>query len=186
HRRQPLLRRGERPRKVDAVARKAHALEDPRVALADRGGSGLDQRARQRAAVDDHLPPRLDVEAGLDEHGRVCLDPRVCAHVPTALRTAVRIRGPSSVTATVCSKCAESEPSDEEIDHSSACMTTSGPPAVIIGSIASVIPGSSSGPRPGEPKFGICGSSWYARPTPCPTRLRTTEKPPASTTVWVV
>src|SRR3954447_8977323 len=68
--------------------------------------------------------------------------------------------GPSSVTATVCSKCAEREPSADEIDHSSACITTSGPPALIIGSIASVIPGSSSGPRPGAPKFGICGSSW--------------------------
>src|SRR5262249_56054832 len=124
---------------------------------------------REGAAVEDDRGRGWGVEGGLEGQGGVCLDPRVCAHVPTALRTAVRIRGPSSVTATVCSKCAESEPSDEEIDHSSACMTTSGPPAVIIGSIASVIPGSSSGPRPGEPQFGICGSSWYARPTPSPT-----------------
>src|SRR5262249_43945973 len=56
----------------------------------------------------------------------------------------VRIRGPSSVTATVCSKCAESDPSSVEIDHSSSWRYTSGPPALIIGSIASVIPGCSS------------------------------------------
>ncbi len=69
--------------------------------------------------------------------------------VRTALVAAVRIRGPSAVIATVCSKCAASEPSALEIDHSSSCSTTSGPPAVIIGSIAKVIPSASSGPRPG-------------------------------------
>jgi hypothetical protein len=64
---------------------------------------------------------------------------------------AVRIRGPSAVIATVCSKWAASEPSALEIDHSSSCNTTSGPPAVIIGSIANVIPSASCGPRPGSP-----------------------------------
>src|SRR5580765_4633075 len=53
---------------------------------------------------------------------------------------AVRIRGPAAVTATVCSKWAESEPSAVEIDHSSSCRTMSAPPALIIGSIANVIP----------------------------------------------
>ena len=72
----------------------------------------------------------------------------------------VRTSGPLSVTATVCSKCADSEPSFVEIDQRSSAIQTSGPPALIIGSIASVIPSESSGPRPGWPKFGMCGSSW--------------------------
>src|SRR6185436_8985072 len=67
------------------------------------------------------------------------------------IRLSVRIRGPSSVTATVCSKCAERESSELEIDHSSSWTTMSGPPALIIGSIANTIPGASAGPRPGGP-----------------------------------
>src|SRR5215204_1861204 len=43
--------------------------------------------------------------------------------------------GPSSSTTTVCSKWAAREPSLVEIDHSSPWRYTSGPPAVIIGSI---------------------------------------------------
>src|SRR5690242_17916346 len=39
----------------------------------------------------------------------------------------VRIFGPFSVTATVCSKCAESELSSVEIDHSSSWRYTPGP-----------------------------------------------------------
>ncbi len=39
---------------------------------------------------------------------------------PLASSLRVRIRGPFSVTATVCSKCAEREPSSVEIDHSSS------------------------------------------------------------------
>src|SRR5215212_4557962 len=72
----------------------------------------------------------------------------------------VRITGAPSCTATVCSKCAAMEPSIVEIDHSSSWRYTSAPPAVIIGSIAIVIPVWSSGPRPRSPKFGIWGSSW--------------------------
>src|ERR687887_2193391 len=66
----------------------------------------------------------------------------------------VSTRGPPSVTAIVCSKWAASEPSLVEIDHWSSWMYTSGPPAVIIGSIASVMPSRSSGPRYEETKFG--------------------------------
>src|SRR3954469_21382804 len=65
----------------------------------------------------------------------------------------VRIRAGPSWTATVCSKCADVEPSIVEIDHSSSWRYTSGPPAVIIGSIASVMPVCSNGPLPGSPKF---------------------------------
>src|SRR5215475_6787943 len=64
---------------------------------------------------------------------------------------AARIRGPAAVTATVCSKWAEREPSAVEIDHSSSWRTMSASPAVIIGSIANVMPSASSGPRPGWP-----------------------------------
>ena len=42
----------------------------------------------------------------------------------------------------------------------SSIIDTSDEPAVIIGSIAMVIPSESRGPRPGSPKFGMCGSSW--------------------------
>ncbi len=56
-------------------------------------------------------------------------------------------------------------------------MPTLGPPAVIIGSIASVIPSRSCGPRPALTKFGTCGSSCMSCPTPWPTRVRTTESP---------
>jgi hypothetical protein len=60
-----------------------------------------------------------------------------------------------------------------------------GATAVIIGSIASVIPGWSRGPRPGSPKFGICGSSWIgAADAVAPRGNATTEKPAPSTTSW--
>ena len=79
----------------------------------------------------------------------------------TAMPTrGVSTRGPFSVIATVCSKWADSEPSTVEIVQPSSCRITSGLPAVIIGSIAMVIPSASRGPRPGWPKFGTCGSSW--------------------------
>ena len=59
--------------------------------------------------------------------------------------------------ATVCSKCAEIELSAVRIVQPSAITCTSEPPAVIIGSIAIVMPSESRGPRPGSPKFGMCG-----------------------------
>src|ERR671936_3009810 len=110
--------------------------------------------------------------------------PAAPRHRSKGTALAVRIRGPASVTATVCSKWAASEPSRVEIVHPSSWTWTSGRPAVIIGSIASVMPSLSTGPRPGRPKFGICGSSWYESPTPWPTRLRTMPKPASSLTCW--
>ncbi len=50
------------------------------------------------------------------------------------------MRGPSGVMAIVCSKCAASEPSSVEIVQPSSAIEMSGPPAVIIGSTAMVIP----------------------------------------------
>ena len=72
----------------------------------------------------------------------------------------MRIRGPSAVIATVCSKCADIEPSCVRIVQPSSITNTSDEPAVIMGSIAIVMPSESRGPRPASPKFGMCGSSW--------------------------
>src|SRR3989344_299855 len=81
---------------------------------------------------------------------------------------------PSSVTATVCSKCAARELSFVlKVKLSSATNTVSFP-AVSMGSMASVIPSSSITPFPFNPKLGICGSSCNSLPTPCPTSSRTT------------
>src|SRR5262245_43223798 len=118
----------------------------PRDLAADR----LEQRPCEDSSQHEHLPARLDVDARLDQQLRVLLDSRI-AHETTFEVAAVRMRGPSAVIATLCSKCAASEWSALEIDHSSSCRTTSGPPAVIIGSIAKVMPSASSGPRPGSP-----------------------------------
>src|SRR5581483_11480084 len=77
--------------------------------------------------------------------------PHAVGHRSKAALARVRIRGPSAVIATVCSKWAASDSSTEEIDQSSSWTYTSGRPAVIIGSIARVIPSWRSGPRPGGP-----------------------------------
>src|SRR5262249_25881925 len=70
---------------------------------------------------------------------------------PTATSRAVRIQGPSAITATVCSKCAERLPSRVTAVQPSASTFTAGLPAFTIGSIASTIPSVSRGPRPGSP-----------------------------------
>src|SRR5207244_1681658 len=93
----------------------------------------------------------------------------------------VSTSGSPSVTATVCSKCAAKLPSLVTAVQPSSRILTSQLPIVIIGSIASTIPGRSCEPRPGSPKFGTCGSSCRARPIPCPTKARTTDRPCAST-----
>src|SRR5437588_911802 len=97
----------------------------------------------------------------------------------------VRTIGPSSPTATVCSKCADGLWSRVRTVHPSASMTTSEVPMLTIGSIASVIPRRSTTPLPGLPKFGICGSSWSLRPIPWPANSRTTENPCCSTYRWI-
>ena len=55
------------------------------------------------------------------------------------------------VTATVCSKWAESEPSSVTTVHLSSSVRISAPPTFTIGSIAIVIPETSRGPRFGLP-----------------------------------
>src|SRR2546426_875286 len=96
----------------------------------------------------------------------------------------VNTSGSPSVTATVCSKWAARLPSFVTAVHPWSRILTSQLPIVTIGSIASTMPGRSCGPRPGSPKFGTWGSSWSARPIPCPTNARTTDRPCASTCDW--
>src|SRR6202023_3368736 len=77
----------------------------------------------------------------------------------------VRISGPSFVISTVCSKWADRVPSAVRTVHPSSRRRTSGPPMLIIGSIASVIPPFNFGPLPRRPKFGVCGFFVILRPT---------------------
>jgi hypothetical protein len=58
-------------------------------------------------------------------------------------------------------------------------------PMLTIGSIARVMPSTSSGPVPGSPWLGICGSSCISRPIPWPTRLLITCRPSDSTRRWI-
>jgi hypothetical protein len=79
---------------------------------------------------------------------------------------AVRIRGPSAVIPTVCSKCADNAPSAVTTVHPSASVRMSGDPAESIGSMARTMPSRRSGPCPGRPTFGTCGCSCTSRPIP--------------------
>src|SRR5262249_19500247 len=62
-----------------------------------------------------------------------------------------RISGPFVVTATVCSKGADQAPSCVTAVQPSARMRTAGVPRFTCGSIASTMPGTSSGPLPPGP-----------------------------------
>src|SRR2546425_6024499 len=63
----------------------------------------------------------------------------------------VRISGSSFVIKTVCSKCAEGIPSAVRTVQPSSSNLTSDVPMLIIGSMASVIPGFNFGPLPRLP-----------------------------------
>src|SRR5439155_18250056 len=83
------------------------------------------------------------VRQGLD-HGALDLDRVFFGHAvlrPSGSVPRVRISGPSSVTATVCSKCAARLPSTVTAVHRSSRTRTSQLPIVTIGSIASTMPG---------------------------------------------
>lgn len=86
----------------------------------------------------------------------------------------VRITGPSSVMATVFSKCADGRPSRVHTSHPSGIWRVLYVPRLIIGSMASTMPASSFTPVCLRPKFGTLGSSCMSRPMPCPTYSRTT------------
>src|SRR5690606_17403635 len=94
--------------------------------------------------------------------------------VSPSIHHLVSTRTPSSTIATVCSKCALRRPSTVATVQRSFNVRTSLEPSLIMGSMASTIPGRSRSPRPGRPKFGTCGSSCGSRPIPCPTSSRTT------------
>src|SRR5438132_5072919 len=63
----------------------------------------------------------------------------------------VRISGSSFVIKTVCSKCAEGLPSAVRTVQPSSSSVTSEVPMLIIGSMASVMPGLKRGPIPRLP-----------------------------------
>src|SRR6266850_96420 len=96
-------------------------------------------------------------------------------HATPSDQAAVRTQGPASVTATVCSTCADRLASAVTTVQPSWSILTSAPPTFSIGSIASTIPGRSRRPDPSRPWFGTLGGSCMARPMPCPTNSRTTE-----------
>ena len=80
----------------------------------------------------------------------------IWAHVGVRLAAAgsggsVNTRQPSSVTTTVCSKCADNCLSFVTAVQPSPSTFTAGFPAFTIGSIARVIPSASLGPRPAVP-----------------------------------
>src|SRR5580704_16740350 len=67
---------------------------------------------------------------------------------PSAARGRVKIQGPFAVTATVCSKWAESLPSAVTAVQSSSSTRTAGPPQFTIGSMARTMPSCNLGPWP--------------------------------------
>src|SRR5690606_20041191 len=77
----------------------------------------------------DHLALRADPLGG-----------RLDLHHPFAPYGRVSTTGPSAVTASVCSKCAERLPSRVTAVQPSLRIRTSGPPAFTIGSIARTRP----------------------------------------------
>ncbi len=83
---------------------------------------------------------------------------------------AVSTHGPSGVTATVCSQCADCRPSWVTTVQPSSSSSTCGDPSVAMGSTASTMPTSRTIPRPGPPgaTFGTYGGSCIARPIPWP------------------
>ena len=89
------------------------------------------------------------------------------------------------MTATVCSKWAESEPSAVTTVHPSPRTRVASSPRFSIGSTATTSPGRSSGPRPGGPQFWMNGSSCIERPIPWPPYSRTTPSPSRTATVSI-
>src|SRR3954467_14235077 len=105
-----------------------------------------DVRHHQRPRVEPHLVECA--RQGLHDHAAYL---RAASRGATGTSLAVRIHGPSAVTATVCSKCADRLPSRVAAVQPSASTFTAGFPAFTIGSIASTMPSVSRGPRPGSP-----------------------------------
>src|SRR5580765_8514356 len=105
-----------------------------------------DVRHHQRPLLEPHLVE--GARQGLHDHAAYL---RAASLGATGTSLAVRIHGPSAVTATVCSKCADRLPSRVTAVQPSASTFTAAFPAFTIGSIASTMPSASRGPRPGSP-----------------------------------
>src|ERR1043166_1244437 len=97
----------------------------------------------------------------------------------------VKISTPVSVTAIVCSNCAESERSRVTAVQPSESTFTCGRPRLIIGSMGKKMPGLSTGPSPARPTWTMLGSSWNRRPRPWPQKSRTTLMCCGSTYAWM-
>src|SRR3954447_7098504 len=126
----------------------------------------IDRREFQAHPVADQHPDEIPVDAignvRRDERPAIELHAikparKLCLHAPDYFRAAtgtslaVRIHGPSAVTATVCSKCADRLRSRVIAVQPSDSTLTAALPAFTIGSIASTMPSASRGPRPGSP-----------------------------------
>ena len=75
----------------------------------------------------------------------------IAHNAANGLYSFVNTSGPSFVTATVCSKCADRLPSLVTAVQPSDSTLTAARPMFTIGSIASTMPSASRGPRPGSP-----------------------------------
>src|SRR5947199_3977313 len=142
------------------IARSPHAIRDPTTREVERRELDCDLVARRDPDVAQahapgnmrqHLVPVVEVHP---EHGvghqlrhRAAHRDRVPIHGSWSLQGKLKIYGPFPVTATECSKCAESRPSRVAAVHPSSFRKTSGPPAFTIGSIASTRPSLSRTPR---------------------------------------
>src|SRR5918999_6507832 len=104
---------------------------------------------RPRAA--HRYPPGRSPHKGTRQYVAALGQPLPAAPARLRYAACVSTRGPFSVIAIVCSKWAEREPSTVTIVHLSGSVRVAGPPALTIGSIASVSPGTSFTPRFGLP-----------------------------------
>ena len=138
--------------------------------------------ARQRARRTDRLRPHrwLALAASL-------VDSVATAPAAAGRRSPSESSGPSAVTATVCSKCADRLPS---ASPRSSRPPAPSPPACRRSPSArspAPCPRPAAARGPARRSSAICGSSCSDAPMPCPTNSRTTENPCASTcccTAW--
>src|SRR2546426_5835627 len=120
--------------------------------IADEDADEIPSRSARH--VRGHLPRPVDLHAVLRVRQRLADDAfhaDRARHRRTRESTLVSTSGPSFVTATVCSKCADSDPSRVTAVQPSDSTFTPARPMFTIGSIASTIPSASRGPRPGSP-----------------------------------
>src|SRR2546423_12094669 len=97
---------------------------------------------RQNTMAVRQLKPKHGIRQQLDDRA---------FYFNCVLARHVRISGSSFVIKTVCSKCAEGIPSAVRTVQPSFSSLTSEVPMLIIGSMASVIPGLKRGPIPRLP-----------------------------------